>query len=113
MPPEAIVSFAGVTKVFVAEGDKARVAEIELGVRGDWVEVGRTEARRKVDYSGQSQLVEGSRSGCGDARVFTPRGWIPKPRVEKRTMGKQRIGCALVPQGAEGDPGLWNATPSG
>jgi multidrug efflux pump subunit AcrA (membrane-fusion protein) len=54
--------FAGVTKVYVAEGDVARSVEVELGVR----EKNRVEVRgdlmpgARVITSGQSQLVDGS-----------------------------------------------------
>jgi multidrug efflux pump subunit AcrA (membrane-fusion protein) len=61
VPPEALVQFAGVNKVFVAEGDKARAVEVTLGSRDkDWVEVGNLPAGAKVITSGQSQLVDGS-----------------------------------------------------
>jgi multidrug efflux pump subunit AcrA (membrane-fusion protein) len=62
VPPQAIVSFAGVTKVFVAEGSTARVVEVEVGTREkEWVEVrGPLEPDARVITSGQTQLVEGS-----------------------------------------------------
>jgi HlyD family secretion protein len=62
VPPEAIVSFAGVTKVFVAEGSVAKAFEVEVGTRErEWVEVrGPLPADAKVITSGQTQLVEGS-----------------------------------------------------
>lgn len=62
VPPAAIVTFAGVTKVFVADGSTARAVEIEVGTRErDWVEVrGEIKPDEKVITSGQSQLVEGS-----------------------------------------------------
>jgi multidrug efflux pump subunit AcrA (membrane-fusion protein) len=62
VPPEAIVSFAGVTKVFVAEGSTARAVEIEVGTRErEWVEVrGPLSPEAKVITSGQTALVEGS-----------------------------------------------------
>jgi multidrug efflux pump subunit AcrA (membrane-fusion protein) len=62
VPPEAVVAFAGVTKVFVAEGDVAKAVEVELGTRErDWVEVrGALKRDAKVITSGQSQLVDGS-----------------------------------------------------
>jgi multidrug efflux pump subunit AcrA (membrane-fusion protein) len=61
IPPEALVQFAGVSKVFVAEGDKARAVEVTVGARDkDWVEVGGLPAGAKVITSGQSQLVDGS-----------------------------------------------------
>ena len=62
VPPEAVVMFAGVTKVYVAEGDVAKSVEVEVGVRDkDWVEVrGELKLDAKVITSGQSQLVDGS-----------------------------------------------------
>jgi RND family efflux transporter MFP subunit len=61
VPPEALVQFAGVNKVFVAEGDKARVVEVTVGTREkEWIEVGGLPAGAKVITSGQSQLVDGS-----------------------------------------------------
>src|SRR5207244_2443018 len=62
VPPEAVVSFAGVTKVYVAEGDVARTVEVEVGTREkDWMEVrGALKPDARVITSGQSQLVDGS-----------------------------------------------------
>jgi multidrug efflux pump subunit AcrA (membrane-fusion protein) len=62
VPPTAVVSFAGVTKVFVIEGDKARAVEVTLGTREkDWVEViGAIPDGAKVATTGHSQLVDGS-----------------------------------------------------
>jgi multidrug efflux pump subunit AcrA (membrane-fusion protein) len=62
VPPQAIVSFAGVTKVFVAEGSTAKVVEVEVGTREkEWVEArGPIAPDAKVITSGQTQLVEGS-----------------------------------------------------
>ncbi|HVL14195.1 MAG TPA: efflux RND transporter periplasmic adaptor subunit [Gemmata sp.] len=62
VPPEAVVMFAGVTKVYVAEGGVARAVAVEVGTREkDWVEVkGALKPGAKVVTSGQSQLVDGS-----------------------------------------------------
>jgi multidrug efflux pump subunit AcrA (membrane-fusion protein) len=62
VPPEAVVTFAGVTKVFVADGDVARAVEVELGTRDkEWVEVrGALKPDARVITSGQTQLVDGS-----------------------------------------------------
>jgi multidrug efflux pump subunit AcrA (membrane-fusion protein) len=61
IPPEALVQFAGVNKVFVVEGSKAKAKEVTVGTRDkDWVEVGGLPAGAKVITSGQSQLVDGS-----------------------------------------------------
>jgi multidrug efflux pump subunit AcrA (membrane-fusion protein) len=62
VPPSAIVSFAGVNKVYLADGDKAKAVEVTLGQRDkEWVEViGAISAGSKVITSGFSQLVDGS-----------------------------------------------------
>jgi multidrug efflux pump subunit AcrA (membrane-fusion protein) len=62
VPPGAVVTFAGVTKVFLADGDKAKAVEVRLGQRDkDWVEVlGRLPANARIITSGFSQLVDGS-----------------------------------------------------
>ena len=61
VPTEALVQFAGVNKVFVVDGDKARVIEVTVGTRDkEWVEVGGLPSGAKVITSGQSQLVDGS-----------------------------------------------------
>lgn len=70
VPEEAIVSFAGVTKVFVVEDGKARVVTVKpgerMGIRGadrvaQWVEVaGDLRTGSKVVTSGHSQLAEGT-----------------------------------------------------
>lgn len=62
VPPSAVVSFAGVNKVFLADGDKAKAVEVTLGQRDkDWVEVvGAVPTGAKVITSGFSQLVDGS-----------------------------------------------------
>src|SRR5262249_28621625 len=40
VPPGAVVTFAGVTKLFLADGDRAKAVEVRLGQREkDWVEV--------------------------------------------------------------------------
>lgn len=61
VPPEALVSFAGVNKVFVIEGGRARATEVGLGARDkEWLEVTGVPAGAKVVTSGQSQLVDGA-----------------------------------------------------
>jgi multidrug efflux pump subunit AcrA (membrane-fusion protein) len=61
VPPEALVQFAGVNKVFVANGDTAKVVEVTVGTRDkDWIEVGGLPAGAKVITSGHSQLVDGA-----------------------------------------------------
>ena len=61
VPSDALVQFAGVNKVFIVNGDKAKAVELTVGTRDkDWVEVGGVPAGAKVITSGQSQLVDGS-----------------------------------------------------
>jgi multidrug efflux pump subunit AcrA (membrane-fusion protein) len=62
VPPEAVRTFAGISRVYVVEGNVVHAVEVELGTREkDWVEVrGPFKADDKVVTSGHSQLVEGS-----------------------------------------------------
>ncbi len=62
VPPTAVVVFAGVSKVFVAEGSKARAVLVEVGDRGpDWLEVkGNLKAGEKVITSGFTLLFDGA-----------------------------------------------------
>jgi len=62
VPPSAVVSFAGVNKIFVVDGDKAKAVEVRLGQREkEWVEViGAIPQKAKLITSGFSQLVDGS-----------------------------------------------------
>jgi RND family efflux transporter MFP subunit len=62
VPPNALVVFAGVSKVFVADGDKAREVRVEVGDRGpDWLEVrGDLKAGQQVITSGFIQIYDGA-----------------------------------------------------
>ena len=62
IPPGALVIFAGVSKVFVVDGDKAKAISVEVGMRDkDWLEViGEVKPGAKVLTSGFSQLFDGS-----------------------------------------------------
>jgi len=63
VPPQALVSYAGVSKVFVLMGDKAQAVPVEVGIREkDWIEVrGAFPAGAPVLTSGFSQVVDGSK----------------------------------------------------
>lgn len=62
VPPGAVVTFAGVSKIFVVDGEKAKAIEVQLGQREkDSVEViGAVPSGAKLITSGFSQLVDGS-----------------------------------------------------
>ena len=62
VPLEAIVAFAGITKIFVLDGNKAKAIEIKTGTRDKgWVEIiGPVPADAKVIVSGLTQIVDGS-----------------------------------------------------
>jgi multidrug efflux pump subunit AcrA (membrane-fusion protein) len=61
VPPEALVQFAGVNKVFVVEGTQAKVVEVRVGARDkQWIEVLGLPVGAKVITSGQTQLIDGS-----------------------------------------------------
>lgn len=63
VPLESIVEFAGVTKVFVVDGNEARAVNVKKGLEGrGWVEVvGAVPVDGRVVVEGQSQLAEGTR----------------------------------------------------
>lgn len=61
VPNEALVQFAGVSRVFVVDGARAKSVEVTVGTRDrDWVEVSGLPAAAKVITSGHAQLVDGS-----------------------------------------------------
>lgn len=66
VPLEAIVTFAGVTKVFVVEDDRARAVPVETRLEdpdGAWIEVvGDLRPGDQVATSGMSQLADGTRT---------------------------------------------------
>ncbi len=62
VPADSIISFAGVTKVFIVSDGKAQGVEIRLGVRGtDWCEVsGPLKPGMQVVTSGYTKLADGT-----------------------------------------------------
>jgi len=62
VPLESVVKYAGVTKLFVVEGDKVRSINVETGLEGPgWVEViGNLPAAGQVVTTGQTQLADGT-----------------------------------------------------
>ena len=62
VPPNAVVSFAGVTKIFVAVDGKAKAVPVTVGTRDkDWVEVvGDLKPGDAIITSGFSLVVDGS-----------------------------------------------------
>jgi RND family efflux transporter MFP subunit len=62
VPIGADYSFAGVTKIFVVDGDKARAIPVKTGLQGDdWVEViGDIPASAQVVTTGQVHLADGT-----------------------------------------------------
>lgn len=80
VPQEALISFAGVNKVFTVEGDRAREVEIVPGQRkGDWIEARKgLKGDESVVVSGNSKLATGvlvvvkpAQDGRGPAAVPT------------------------------------------
>jgi hypothetical protein len=63
VPLEALVSFAGVTKVFLVEGGVAKEVQVTLGMQGnDWVEIAspKLPPDGKVVTSGQTAIANGT-----------------------------------------------------
>ncbi|WP_165243909.1 efflux RND transporter periplasmic adaptor subunit [Paludisphaera soli] len=81
VPIESIVQYAGVTKLFVVEGDKVRaVDDLALGKEGPgWVEVSSTSmpASGSVVTTGHSKLAGGSRIVVREAEAAEPEGAKP------------------------------------
>lgn len=80
VPEEALVRFAGVTKVFVVEKGQARAVPVAAGASGTdggraWVEVaGELPTAARVVTSGQSQLADGTATRLKDARGTSAHG---------------------------------------
>jgi membrane fusion protein, multidrug efflux system len=74
VPLESIVRYAGVTKVFVAQGEKAREVQVETSLEGrDWVEViGPLSLNDRVVTTGQSQLADGTTIVIRDPEADAP-----------------------------------------
>jgi multidrug efflux pump subunit AcrA (membrane-fusion protein) len=73
VPQDAVISFAGVNKVFTVEGDRAREIEIEPGDRqGNWIEARKgLSGDESVVVGGNSKLATGvlvSVQSSGDAQ---------------------------------------------
>ena len=63
VPIEAVVTFAGVTKLFLIEGGKAKEVQVTLGTQDTkWVEIAspRLDAGAQVVTSGQTAIADGS-----------------------------------------------------
>jgi RND family efflux transporter MFP subunit len=62
VPVESVVRFAGVTKVFVVEGQTARSVNVETGLEGPgWVEVvGKLPENARVVTEGYTQIADGT-----------------------------------------------------
>jgi membrane fusion protein (multidrug efflux system) len=71
VPLESIVTFAGVTKVFVVRDGKAYGVEVKTGEPGDgWIEVeGELDANSLVVTSGQTKLADGTPVRVRDAQT--------------------------------------------
>jgi membrane fusion protein, multidrug efflux system len=62
VPIEAVLTYAGVTKVFVVEDGAARAVNVETGIQGaGWVEVtGKLQEPATIVTTGQTQLADGT-----------------------------------------------------
>lgn len=87
VPIEAVVDFAGSTKLFLLEGDVAREVKVKRGVAGrGWVEVvGEVPAGSRVITTGQGQIAEGSRV---ELRESPPATDTPKAQASAASRGE-------------------------
>jgi multidrug efflux pump subunit AcrA (membrane-fusion protein) len=103
VPIESIVQFAGVTKLFVVEGDKVRtIDDLTIGKEGSgWVEVSSASLPESatVVTTGQSLLADGARV------VVRPPAPEAGPKHKEDTSSKRK------PVNPPGDPGA--ARPNG
>ncbi len=82
VPLESVVKFAGVTKLFVLEGDKVRSINVETGTEGPgWVEVtGHLPDGGQVITTGQTQLADGTVVVVRDTEVKKASNDTPRPQ---------------------------------
>ncbi len=78
VPIESIVKFAGVTKLFVVDGQLARPIDVETGLEGmGWVEVtGKLPEQARVVTTGQTQLADGTAVVVREPEAVVP---LPSP----------------------------------
>jgi len=104
VPIESVVKFAGVTKLFVVENDKARAINVETGQEGlGWIEVsGELPEQAQVVTSGQTQLADGTpivlRKPEGESKPKPAADSADQPKKENE---KQAEGKAPLPALAE------------
>ncbi len=98
VPQEALLSFAGVNKVFVVEDGKARAIEVEPGEHaGDWVAVRKgLTGSESVVVSGNTKLATGVRVAPGEAAPE------PQPTRPQQQQPPQQQPPANGARGAEG-----------
>ena len=83
VPIESIVRFAGVTKVFLVEGDRARSVQVELGLEGPgWVEIlGPLPTGAPVVVTGQGRLADGTLVAIRKPEP-AKKATVPRPEAE-------------------------------
>ncbi len=85
VPLESLVTFAGITKIFVIEGEAVREVRVALGVQDtDWVEIAtpRLPAEAQVVTSGQTALADGT-------AVFVRESDSPRQTAQERPAGRK------------------------
>lgn len=99
-PLEALVTYAGVTKIFCLDGETVRDVPVKLGVRDNgWVEViGDIPAQGSVVTSGQTQLAAGSRITVRQP-IATAKPVMESPEYPALSP-LQRIPAEASPEGA-------------
>ncbi|WP_425616135.1 efflux RND transporter periplasmic adaptor subunit [Anatilimnocola sp. NA78] len=99
-PTESVITFAGVTKIFVQDGDIVREVPVSLGVRGEgWVEViGDLPAQAVAITSGHTQLANGSRISVRQPIATTPQVLPASHNVEIDELTPETESAATVDQ---------------
>ena len=89
VPIESIIKFAGVTKLFVVDGQHARPIDVETGLEGKgWVEVtGELPEQARVVTTGQTQLADGT-----PVIIREPEATAASPPPRRLAPGTHRLG---------------------
>ncbi len=111
LPLEALVSFAGVTKIFLIEGNKAKEVQVTLGVQGtDWVEIASPALPQgaNVVTSGHRAIADGTAVALRETETPRAAGLAsmtePAPTEKQPVAGNDTAGETETPAAQEAAP---------
>jgi membrane fusion protein (multidrug efflux system) len=87
VPVESVMKYAGVTKVFLIDGNTARSVNVETGLEGPgWIEVkGTLPEKAAIVTTGQSQLADGTTVVIRTPDAPVAKGAVPGANPSKTT----------------------------